>query len=463
MASGNAIFSKRLRAVVLPGGENVSFKLNSGVSLPASSGLSVGEAQPTGPWHQQISKEQWRAFWATFSGWAVDAFDFNILAFVLIDIQKSFNVDRALAGALGTVTLATRAVGGILSGTAADRIGRKLPLMVSIIWFSLFAFLSGFSRSYAMLFMLRALFGLGMGGEWAAGTPLALEHWPAQARGLASGLLQGGFFWGYLFAAVAFQTIYPIFSTAPHLGWRVMFWIAIPPAVLTLWILAGVAESPVWLEHQQRSRAAQRDGRNELNISLLRIFRRDLLSTTILTTAVMSAFMCSGYSLAFWYPTLLRDAGRSTLPYLAAFNVGAIVGLAAWGRISETILGRRGAVSIAALAGVGSIPLYLHGSSPAALLVGALTMGAFGGGMFGVAPAYVTEMFPTATRGIGPGLSYHVGAAVASIVPVLMGLMQDRGMALTDIMTIAIAVSLILTAGLMWLGPETRGRNFNET
>ena len=356
-----------------------------------------------------------------------------------------------------------RAVGGILSGTAADKIGRKLPLMVSIIWFTLFAFLSGFSRSYAMLFALRALFGIGMGGEWAAGTPLALEHWPARSRGLASGMLQGGFFWGYLLAAIAFQTIYPIFSAAPHLGWRVMFWIAILPAVVTLWILAGVPESPVWLEHQQRSRTAPSDVGNEFKISLLRIFQRDLLGTTILTTAVMSAFMCAGYSLAFWYPTLLRDAGRPTLPYLAAFNVGAIVGVAVWGRISETIVGRRGAVSIAALAGIGSIPLYLHGSSPAALWVGALTMGAFGGGMFGVAPAYVTEMFPTATRGIGPGLAYHAGAAVASVVPVLMGLMQDRGMALAKVMTIGIAVCLLLSAGLMWLGPETRGRNFSES
>ena len=434
-----------------------------GTSSQASRALYVDHARTTARWYQQISREQWRAFSATFMGWTVDAFDFNILAFVLIDIQKSFTIDRALAGALGTVTLVTRAVGGILSGTAADRFGRKLPLMVSIIWFTLFAFLSGFSRSYAMLFGLRALFGIGMGGEWAAGTPLALEHWPARSRGLASGMLQGGFFWGYLLAAIAFQTIYPVFSTAPHLGWRVMFWIAILPAVLTLWILGGVSESPVWLEHQQRSSTARHDAQNQSSISLLRIFRRDLLGTTILTTAVMSAFMSSGYSLAFWYPTLLRDAGRSTLPYLIAFNLGAIFGVVAWGRISETILGRRGAVSVGALAGVGSIPLYLHASGPMALCLGALAMGAFGGGIFGVVPAYVTEMFPTATRGIGPGFAYHIGAAVASIVPVLMGLMQDRGMALANIMTIGIAVCLLLAAGLMWLGPETRGRNFSDT
>jgi MFS transporter, SHS family, lactate transporter len=322
--------------------------------------------------------------------------------------------------------------------------------------------MSGFSRSYAMLFALRALFGIGMGGEWAAGTPLAIEHWPARFRGLASGMLQGGFSWGYLLAAIAFQTIYPIFSSVPHLGWRVVFWIAIVPAVVTLWILAGVSESPIWLEHQHRSRTAQRETANESKISLLRIFHHDLLGTTILTTAVMSAFMCSAHSTAFWYPTLLRDAGRSTLPYLVAFNVDAVGGAVAFGRLSETILGRRGAISIAALAGVASMPLYVHGSGPMPLCLGALMMGAFGAGIWGVVPAYVTEMFPTATRGIGAGLSYHVGAAVASTMPVLMGLMQDRGMALANIMTITIAITLILSAGLIRLGPETRGRNFNE-
>ena len=301
----------------------------------------VNEAQLPRAWYRQISPPQWRAFVAAFLAWVVDAFDFNILAFILIDIEKSFAVDRALAGALGTVTLVMRALGGILAGTAVDKIGRKLPLMLSILWFSLFAFLSGFSRSYAMLFAIRALFGIGMGGEWAAGMPLALENWPARSRGLASGMLQGGFYWGYLLAAIAFQTIYPIFSVMPHLGWRVMFWVPILPALATAWILTGVSESPVWLEHQRTLQSAQGRGEHldDPKISLVRVFQRDLLGTTIQTTAVMSAFMCSGYAIAFWYPTLLRDAGRSTLPYLVGFNFGAVAGLAAFGRHSEVVYG----------------------------------------------------------------------------------------------------------------------------
>ena len=171
------------------------------------------------PWYRQVNREQWKAFLATFAGWVLDGFDATIITFVLIDIQKSFAVDKALAGALGTVTLFFRLIGGVAAGAVADRWGRKLPLMLSILWFSLFAFLSGFSTSYAMLFAFRALFGIGMGGEWAAGMPLALEHWPAHLRGTASGLLQGGFSWGFILSAADVSLRLP--SVRPSAGSRV--------------------------------------------------------------------------------------------------------------------------------------------------------------------------------------------------------------------------------------------------
>src|SRR6185436_9192197 len=211
------------------------------------------------PWYRAVTGEQWRAFFAVFLGWVVDAFDYNILAFVLIDIQKSFTVNSKLAGALATVTLVMRLVGGVTAGTAADKWGRKLPMMLSILWFSLFAVLSGFSTSYGMLFAFRALFGIGMGGEWTSGMPLLLEHWPARFRGIASGLLLGGWYWGYLLAATAFHFVYPLFQAMPDVGWRAMFWLAVVPAFLTLWIRKGVSESPVWLARQKRLQEAERN------------------------------------------------------------------------------------------------------------------------------------------------------------------------------------------------------------
>ena len=409
---------------------------------------------------KDVTRDQWRAFWAVFLGWVVDSFDFNILTFILIDIQRSFTVGGALAGALGTVTLVMRLVGGTIAGTAADKWGRKLPLMISVLWFSLFAFLSGFSTSYAMLFAFRALFGLGMGGEWAAGMPLVLEHWPARLRGFVSGLLLGGWYWGYLLAAATFQFVYPLFSDNSELAWRSMFWIAILPALLTLWIRARVAESPVWLERQRMLRAATpAHVANEPRISLTRIFQPDLIGTTVQTTLVIGAFMCIYYSVNFWYPTFLREAGRPVLPYLAAFNVGAIVGTAFWGRVSEGRLGRRGAATVTVVLGLASLPLYLHATTPATLWLGALMMGALGMGIWGMAPAYTNERFPTAVRGVGAGFCYHAAAAIGAAMPTVLGALRDAGFSLVNAMSTAMVLSAAF-AMIIWLGPETRGRKF---
>src|SRR5262245_23689926 len=279
---------------------------------------TIVEAQaplhPAGPWYRQVNATQWRAFWATYLVLALDIFDFTILTFILIDIQNSFTIDRALAGALGTVTLFMRFVGGALAGTAADKWGRRLPLMISILWFSLFAGLSGFATSYSMLFIIRALFGIGMGGEWAAGMPLVIEHWPTHLRGTASGLLQGGYSWGFILSALTFNFLYPHLTQFGELAWRAMFWVGIIPALLVLWIRKNVDESPVWLERQKHLQETKTtDG-----VSLLRIFQPDLLPTTIQTSILLGSFMFSYYSISFWYATFLREMGRPTLWYLIA-------------------------------------------------------------------------------------------------------------------------------------------------
>ena len=411
---------------------------------------------------RDVTPGQWRAFWAVFLGWIVDSFDFNILAFIVIDIQQSFTIDRALAGLLGTITLVMRLVGGTIAGTMADKYGRKLPLTLSIIWFSVFAALCGFSTSYAMLFALRALFGLGMGGEWAAGMPLVLEHWPKKLRGLVSGLMLGGWYWGYLLAAAVFQFIYPLFNDTPDFAWRTMFWMAFIPALLTLWIRTGVPESPVWLERQRKLKASGGLAA-EPKLSFVRIFQPDLLATTIQTTLVIGSFMCIYYSLNFWYPTFLRDAGRTNLlPFLAAFNIGAIAGTATWGRLSEGRLGRRGAFTATLILGPASLPFFLYGGSTEALVIGAFTMGFFGMGVWGMAPAYTVERFPSAVRGVGPGFTYHAGAAMGALMPWLLGEMQDRGISAVNGMSMTMVASAVLAMVMVWIGPETRGRDFND-
>src|SRR5919106_4969704 len=201
---------------------------------------------------RQITPVQWKAFLTTFFAWVLDAFDFTILTFVLIDIQQSFSVNKGLAGLLGTVTLLFRVVGGIGAGTAADRWGRKGPILFSIAWYTLFAFLSGLSTSYVMLFVFRGLFGIGMGGMWAAGMPLALEHWPAHLRGIGSGLLQAGYSTGFLLSSLVFQLGYPLVNADRDWGWRIMLWTGVLPAMVVFVVMWTVPESPVWLEQQRR-------------------------------------------------------------------------------------------------------------------------------------------------------------------------------------------------------------------
>jgi SHS family lactate transporter-like MFS transporter len=409
------------------------------------------------PWYREVTREQWKAFFATFLGWVLDGFDFTILTFIIIDIQRSFTIDNTLAGALGTVTMMTRLVGGISAGTAADKWGRKGPLMVSILWFSLFAFLSGFSTSYAMLFGLRALFGIGMGGEWAAGMPLTLEHWPAHLRGIASGMLQSGYSWGFILSSFAFRYIYPIFSGNPNLGWRVMFWIGVIPALMLFWIRTGVSESPVWLARQKHLNTAKKAD----TVSLVKIFKPSLLGITIHTSLLMGAFIFSYHSTTFWYATYLRE-GVKVQPfwYLIALNCGGIIGAVLWGRLSETGVGRRGAATMGAGMGIAMIPLYLMTTNPAYMLLGALLIGIGGPGMWGVIPTYLTERFPTPVRGVGPGFAYHAGAAIGSFTPTLIGRLKDRGIGLNIAMAWFIGVANLVAIIFMWIGPETKGREF---
>jgi SHS family lactate transporter-like MFS transporter len=404
----------------------------------------------------EVTREQWKAFGAAYLGWMLDGFDFTILTFLLVDIQRDFGVNAASAGALGTAALMFRVLGGVGAGTAADRWGRKGPLMFSILWYSFFAFLSGFSVSYGMLLVCRALFGIGMGGVWAAGMPLAIEHWPANLRGTASGLLQGGYSMGYLLSAIVYQFVYPLVREQEE-GWRVLLWLGILPSFMVFWIMRYVKESPVWLERQR----VLKDTRATETFSFATLFGPSLRRVTAHSMLVMASLLFLYNALTWWYPTFLSQSGRVALPFMMAFNVGAVVGAVMCGRLSETALGRRGAAGLATLIGIAAIPIFLFTSNTPLLLVGAGTMGFFGTGNFGIVPGYLTERFPTASRAVGAGFAYQSGAAIASVGPTLIGTMTDRGMALNTSMAICIAIGGALVIFLLWLGPETRGRSFH--
>jgi SHS family lactate transporter-like MFS transporter len=408
--------------------------------------------------YRELNRDQRKAFLTTFFAWVLDAFDFTILTFVLVNIQQSFSVNAALAGALGTVTLVFRVLGGIGAGTAADRWGRKAPIMFSIAWFTAFAFLSGLSTSYVMLFAFRALFGIGMGGMWAAGVPLALEHLPIQLRGVASGLLQGGFSFGFMLSSLVYQFGWPLVDDTPDWGWRFMLWAGVLPALVILGVMATVKESPVWLEQQRQQRAS---GVSRERLSVARLFDRDLRWVTVHTSVLMATFIFSYHSITFWYPTLLRGLSLAPLSYLIALNAGGLIGSVVLGQLSETRLGRRGAPTLGMIVGVLAAPLFLWSSNPNLLLLGALLIGLGCSGAWGIVPGYLSERFPTEARAVGTGFAYHVGAGLGSFTPFLIGSLQDRGMSLANAMISCIATAGVLVLLMLWLGPETRGRRLD--
>jgi SHS family lactate transporter-like MFS transporter len=271
-------------------------------------------------------------------------------------------------------------------------------------------------------------------------------------------MMQSGYAMGFLLSSLVFELGYPLVNRG-NMGWRVMFWIGILPAFLVLFIMNRVEESPVWLDRQRHlQERKQRD-----SLSLMRLFKPDLVWTTIHTAILMGAFLFMYHTITYWYPTLLTQMHRPTLPFLAALNIGAIGGAVACGRMSEGRLGRRGAGSIATLIGILVVPIYVFTTSGTLLALGAFLMGFFGTGSFGIVPGYLTERFPTVARAVGAGFAYHVGAGLGSFTPTLVGLLQDRGFALPTAMAACIAGSGAVVILMLWLGPETRGRRFDAT
>jgi SHS family lactate transporter-like MFS transporter len=408
---------------------------------------------------RQVSREQWKAFLATFFAWVIDAFDFTILTFVLVNIQQSFSVNATLAGALGTVTLMFRVAGGVGAGIAADRWGRKPPIIFSIAWFTAFAFLSGLSTSYVMLFAFRGLFGIGMGGMWAAGVPLALEHWPKELRGIASGFLQAGFSVGFMLSSIVYQYGWPLVDDNPDWGWRLMLWSGIIPAFIILLVMTTVKESPVWLEQQRLARAS---GKPIARFSIARLLDRDLRWVTIHASVLMAMFIFSYHSISYWYPTLLRELNLAPLRYLIALNAGGILGSILLGQLSESRLGRRGAPTVGMILGLLCSPLFLWATDPDILWLGAFLVGFGCAGAWGIVPGYLSERFPTEARAVGTGFTYHVGAGLGAFTPTLIGSLRDAGFSLATAMLGCIVVAGVLVLVMLWLGPETRGQQLDR-
>jgi SHS family lactate transporter-like MFS transporter len=380
---------------------------------------------------------------ASFLGWTIDAFDFFLLVFVLGDIARQFDSSIAVVSWALTLTLAFRVVGALLFGRLADRYGRKPVLIANVLTFSVLECATGFAPTLTVFLVLRALFGIAMGGEWGVASSLTMESIPAGWRGFVSGLLQSGYSFGYLFAAL----LYGVGFEA--LGWRGLFMITILPAALVLYIRRNVAESPAWSRpdaHGAHSQAVPGAPRN--------------IGRYVYAIALMAAAATFSHGTQDLYPTFLRVQHGFSVHQVSSiaiiFNVGAILGCLTGGTLSQK-LGRRRGIALAALLAVALLPFWAIASAPVALASTAFCMQFLVQCMFGTMPAHLNEISPRAARATFPGFTYQFGNFLAAGNATLQVLLANRlqgdygvGMALVA------GAGAVVLALLAVLGPEAK-------
>jgi MFS transporter, SHS family, lactate transporter len=394
---------------------------------------------------------QRNAVLAGFLGWTLDAFDFFILTLVIDDIAKSFGRTRPDIALTLTVALAARPIGAVIFGIMADRLGRRLPLMINVVFYAIISVLSGLAPNYQIFLLLRILFGIGMGGEWGVGASLALESASPRLRGLLSGLLQEGYALGNLLSALAFRLLYPYFdSLYPGNGWRLMFFLGGLPALLSLFIRSKVKESDAWHEHKTDWDTYRR--------SLPKYWRRFVYLVLFMT---MMSFMSHGTQ--DMYPTLLGTVGYSKAriaDVTMLSGVGAILGGLVFGYYSDRA-GRRKAMMIAMALGLVVVPFWISGHNSWRILVGVFLMQFFVQGAWGIVPAHVNELSPNHLRGFFPGLAYQLGVMFAASIPYVEAALGER-FTYTQAMGGLVSLVFIIAFIVVFFGPEAKGVSFRK-
>ncbi len=397
-----------------------------------------------------LTRDQRNAFIASFLGWSMDAFDYFLLVFVFAEVAKDLHSTLAAVVFTTTLTLAARPVGALIFGLIADRFGRRIPLMADVVFYSLIELLTGFSSSLTMLLVLRTLYGIGMGGEWGLGASLAMEKIPTAKRGFYSGLLQQGYAFGYLLAALAYYVI------GVHFGWRWMFIIGSLPALLVLYIRSRVGESEVWERTVQR------------NTPVARVFfNRTVLLRFVYLIVLMTAFNFMSHGTQDLYPTFLKaqhhaSAGLAVVIAII-YNIGALIGGVIGGALSERF-GRRRVVVVMALLALPVVPLFAFSASLGLLTLGAFLMQFLVQGAWGVIPAHLSELSPDEIRGFYPGVTYQLGNLFAAInLPLQTWIAGNNDHNYGKGLAFVIVPVLLAVAVITAVGPENRGAQFGRS
>jgi MFS transporter, SHS family, lactate transporter len=383
-------------------------------------------------------------------GWVLDAFDFFVVVFLFDTLAQHFHVSKASVVYTLTLTLAMRPLGALFFGALADRFGRKRPLILCVLYFSLLTVLTGFAPNYLFFVVCRALYGVGMGGYWGIGASYAMESSPRRFRGMLSGMMQAGYPMGYLLASVAMQTLTPAF------GWRSVFFVGAPVAVLIVVLTEFAPESEAWKQHRSPSMG-------HIFGSLLehkKIFLYLLL--------MMSVLLCLSHGTQDLYPDFLKSipgiAAKSVFGMKALYgipilyNIGAIVGALVFGHLSQKI-GRRNAIMLSLVIALVSIPAWAFGTSLGVLVVGSYLMQTGVQGAFGVIPAHLNELSPDAVRSLFPGFVYQLGVLLASPATAVEFMLRDH-FGYPWALTMFEGSTIVLMIVIFWFGPEARDRSF---
>jgi SHS family lactate transporter-like MFS transporter len=402
----------------------------------------------------RLTRPQRHTFVAAFLGWTLDSLDFFLLIFCVKAIAVDFHTQPSAVMGAVFLTQAFRPVGALLFGMLADRYGRRPVLMLNILSFSAIELACAFAPSLTVLLVLRALFGLAMGGEWGVGAALAFETLPREGRGTFSGILQEGYATGSILAAGAFALFFHL------IGWRGLFILGAMSALLVMYVRMHVAESPVWLEGKKK-RLAQSAGaiQSAKAGDLARLLT--FLPTFLFLVLLMTAFMSFSHGTQDVYPTFLSVAARLSPETIGLIGVlygfGSIVGGFVFGTLSEK-WGRKRAIVTAALLAIPVIPLYAYGHSALTLGIGAVLMQFMVQGAWGVVPAYLTELSPAPVRATAPGLAYQLGALITSWNGKAQALAAERWGNYPAVLAVTVVVVSLSLAGLALLGREAKGR-----
>ncbi len=383
-------------------------------------------------------------------GWVLDAFDFFVVVFLFDTLAARFHVSKASVVYTLTLTLAMRPVGALFFGAIADRFGRKRPLIFCVLYFSLCTVLTGLAPNFLIFVLFRALYGIGMGGYWGIGASYAMESMPRRFRGVLSGMIQAGYPMGYLLSSVAMQTL------APVLGWRSVFFVGAPVALLIVTLTLFAPESEAWMQYRPASMK---------NIFASLLQHKAMFFYLLL---MMSVLLCLSHGTQDLYPDFLKSVPGIAAKFVIGmkalygipilYNIGAIIGALFFGHLSQK-MGRRNAIMLALSVSLLSIPAWAFGASLIVLVAGSFVMQAGVQGAFGVIPAHLTELSPDAVRSLFPGIVYQLGVLLAAPATAVEFMLRDH-LGYPWALTVFGSGVTVLMIAIFWFGPEAHNRSF---